>query len=144
MTEDLPPTRRAGDHELFFSAARRFAYARRVITRGQTKPIYPELAELAWQGVDAIENGDLEGMFRATVAVMAELERILETGTKAGRGRARRRDYWHQLANELVRDTDRMRMRRLSYEERMQAMGRLFGKSRRQIERDTSKLPDKT
>ena len=92
MSGDPPPVRRAGAHELFFSAARRVAYASRVVNHGRDEPVHPRLAELARQGEDAIEGGDMEAMFAAQEAVVAELERISACSKPADR----RRDYWLQ------------------------------------------------
>jgi hypothetical protein len=130
------PIRRAGQHDRFFSAAMRFAYARRFIHVGVDEPVYPGVAEAARRGMDAIERGDMEEVFLAWTSATEEVRRIL-----AGKPAARRRHFWRQLSAERV--WDGRRSRRLSYEEKVQAMMCTFGVSRRQVERDISKLPDK-
>ena|SRR5688572_17149548 len=112
------PTRRAGKHDLFFSTVLTFAYARRFINVGIDKPIYPDLA---------------------ATAAEAELQRILSTSKPA----EHRRHYWLQLSQALVWDPERRGMRRLRYEEKVSAVLRMFRKSRRQVERDIARLPDK-
>ena len=157
------PTRRAGAHERFFSAARRFAYARRVIDRTpacidvdladliwqgaehwrryreRTPPVYQLLANLIREGEDAIARGDMEAMFCAEDEVAAELRRLLEASKPA----EWRRHFWLQLSYDVVWDSTLRRSRRLRYQEKVQIMMREFRKSRRQIERDTRNLPDK-
>ncbi len=132
--------RRAGAHELFLSTVRRFAYARRVVHRGHSRPVYPELAALAWRGEDAIARGDLEAFFVLEDAIVAEVRRILETSKKA----AWRRHYWLQLNHAWIWVRLGEDMRRLTYREKMAAMRRKFGVSVRQVERDIAELPDKT
>ena len=137
---DLPPVRRAGTHELFFSAARRFAYASRMVHRGHDEPVYPRLAELCWQGEDAIARGDMEGMHVAALAVVAELRHISETGKEADR----RRDYLRQLNSDLVWDSRNRRARPLTSNEKIRAVMRLFGRDRRTVQRDAANLRDKS
>ena len=139
MAVERPPIRRAGRHELFFSAVRRVAYARRVIRRGHDEPVYPRLAELAEQGEDAIERDDMEAMFDAEAAVVAELRRISEYSKTADQ----RGHYWLQMTNDRVWDAERKKMRPLTYAEKVEVMRRRFSISERQVERDIAHLPDK-